>query len=90
MLLQAQCDYTNVLAHEYERWKTPEARGQPDQIETILSFHEAIAESVNQVADRYRTLQPLVVAAGDAVGGLNLEGRASEPSQWKRLPWRRH
>jgi hypothetical protein len=74
LVLQAQCEYTNALVDQYMKWKTPEARGQPDQIETLLSFHESISESLHTVAGRLNDLHPLVVAAGQRVGGLNLEG----------------
>jgi hypothetical protein len=73
-VLQAQCEYTNDLVDQYMKWKTPEARGQPDQIETLWSFHESISESLHAVAGRLNDLRPLVVAAGQRVGGLNLEG----------------
>jgi hypothetical protein len=85
LLLQTQCEYTNALVREYQRWKSPEARGQPDQISTILSFHESIMESVNSVAERCTELQPLVVAAGETVGGLELYGPPPRPSRWMRL-----
>lgn len=85
VVLQMQCEYTNALTAEHQKWKTPEARGQPDQIETILSFHESIMESVTAVANRCNELQPLVRAAGETVGGLSLEGAPQRPSRWKRL-----
>jgi hypothetical protein len=72
--LQYQCDYTNALAAEQQKWKTPSARGQPDQIETILSFHPAIRESVAAVIERCERLRNAIRAAGEQVGGLNLEG----------------
>ena len=75
MVLQAQCAYTNAVVDEYMKWKTPAARGQHDQLETILSFHESLMESMNSVAERLRELQPMVLAAGEQVGGLNLERR---------------
>jgi hypothetical protein len=91
LVLQTQCEYTNALTAEHQKWKTPEARGQPDQIETILSFHESIMESVNAVANRCNDVIPLVHAAGETVGGLNLEGPQQRPSRWKRItqrvPW---
>ena len=83
--LQTQCGYSNALADEHQRWKTPEARGQPDQIETILSFHISIMESVNATVDVCTKVQPLIVEAGDAVGGLNLAGPPRRPSASQRL-----
>ncbi len=73
-LLQTQCQYTNALTDEYQRWKIPGSSNEPDQIETILSFHDSIAESVTTVVTRCEELRPLLRAAGESVGGLNLEG----------------
>jgi hypothetical protein len=81
MVLQEQCMYSNALAEEQQKWKAPSAQGLPNQMEIIISFHEAIMESVNTTLRRCATLQPLVVAAGDAVGGLNLAGRIKPPDE---------
>jgi hypothetical protein len=75
--LQVQCTYTNALAHEQQRWKTPAASERRDQAETIASFHPAILESVNVVIERCDRLAPALRTAGERVGGLNLEGRPS-------------
>jgi hypothetical protein len=86
LTLQVQCEYSNALAAEYQKWKTPEARGQPDQLETILSFHEGIIESANTVAKHCNVVIPLVHAAGELVGGLNLEGPVEHPAALERTP----
>jgi hypothetical protein len=89
LMLQMQCEYANSVAEEHQKWKTPDARGQPDQIDIIVSFHESIMESVNAVAAHCRELQPLVMAAGEKLGGLNLEGPiAREARRWKRTTQR--
>jgi hypothetical protein len=85
VLLQAQCEYANALAQEYQRWKTPEARGQPDQVETIWSFHGSVHEAVTLVANRCNDLTEFVRAAGEAVGGLNLEGPPQRRSRLGRI-----
>ena len=72
--LQAQCAYTNLLAAEQQKWKGPAARGQEDQFETIASFQPAIIESVTTVVERCDRLAPALRAAGEKVGGLNLQG----------------
>ncbi len=74
MRLQVQCAYTNALAHEQQEWKTPAAGGRADQAETIASLHPAILESVSVVIERCDRLAPALRAAGEKVGGLNLEG----------------
>lgn len=78
-------DNSNALADEHQKWKTPEGRGQPDQIEIILSFHTSIMESVNAAVDLCTKVQPLIVEAGDAVGGLNLAGPPLRASPWQQL-----
>jgi hypothetical protein len=72
--LQVQCAYTNALADEQQKWKTPDARDQPDLLEAILSFHPAVLESVGTVVGRCDRLAPILRSAGEAVGGLNLHG----------------
>jgi hypothetical protein len=47
--LQVQCAYSNALADEQMKWKTPAAHGQPDQLHTIADFHPAIIESRNSI-----------------------------------------
>jgi hypothetical protein len=84
-VLEHQCGYSNALADSQEKWKTPDARGQRDQIETIVSFHEAIMESTNKIIDQCGKLQPVIVEAGETVGGLNLAGPPPRPSRWQRL-----
>lgn len=74
VLLQTQCQYTNALTDQYQMWKLPGSRQEPDLIETILSFHNSINESVTTVVARCEELKPLLRAAGESVGGLNLEG----------------
>lgn len=74
VLLQAQCQYTNDLTDQYQAWKLPGSRQEPDQVETIVSFHDSIAESVTTVVTKCEELRPLLRAAGQSVGGLNLEG----------------
>lgn len=75
--LQAQCTYTNQVADEQRKWKSPTARDQPDQLDTIISFHPAIEESVVAVVERCDKLIPALQAAGKKVGGLNLQGAAA-------------
>jgi hypothetical protein len=77
MRLRAQCAYTNALADEQYKWKTPAARQQADQLETIVSFHPAILESVGTVVERCDRLAPAIRAAGEKMGGLNLHGKPS-------------
>jgi hypothetical protein len=80
--LVTQCAYTNDLADAQMVWKTPAARGQADQVETIASFHVSIMESVKAVVERAERLRLAVRAAGATVGGLNLGGPpGSSPSQ---------
>lgn len=66
VLLQAQCQYTNALTDQYQAWKQPGSRQEPDQIETIVSFHESIAESVGTVVNRCEELRPLLTGRSRA------------------------
>ncbi len=70
--LQTQCIYTNQLADELMKWKSPAARELDDQLQVIVDFHDPLGESVTQVIHRCDDLLPRLKAAGDKVGGLNL------------------
>jgi len=50
--LQTQCAFMNTLAEEQRRWKAPDARGQPDQLEVIVQFHAPLGEAITAVIDR--------------------------------------
>lgn len=71
--LQTQCAYMNSLAEEHQRWKSPSARGQPDQLEVILQFHAPLEEAITAVIDRCDRLLPVLDAAAKKVGGLGLK-----------------
>jgi hypothetical protein len=71
--LQTQCAYMNRLAEEHQRWKSPSARSQPDQLEVILQFHAPLEETITAVIDRCDRLFPVIDAAGKKVGGLDLK-----------------
>lgn len=71
--LQTQCAFMNQLATEQGRWKSPAARGQPDQQEVIVEFHAPLEEAITGVVNRCSRLLPVLVAAGEKVGGLDLK-----------------
>jgi hypothetical protein len=71
--LQTHCAFMNALAEEQRRWKSPDARGQPDQLEVIVQFHAPLEEAITAVIDRCNRLLPALDAAGQKVGGLDLK-----------------
>jgi hypothetical protein len=77
--LQTQCAFMNRLAEEQQRWKSPGAQGQSDQLDVIVQFHEPLGEAVTAVAGRCSRLLRTLDAAGRRVGGLDL--KKIEPGQ---------
>jgi hypothetical protein len=71
--LQTHCAFMNALAEEQRRWTSPDARGQPDQLEVIVQFHAPLEEAITAVIDRCNRLLPALDAAGQKVGGLDLK-----------------
>lgn len=71
--LQTQCAFMNQLATEQQRWKSPAARGQPDQHEVIVEFHGPLEEAITAVTSRCNRLLAVLVAAGEKLGGLDLK-----------------
>lgn len=78
--LQAQCDFMNKLAEEQQRWKSPAARGQEDQLEVIVQFHGPLGETISSIAERCGHLLSTLERAGEKVGGLDVK-RVQEPTQ---------
>ena len=70
--LQMHCDFMNRLADEHQRWKSPSARGQDDQLEVIVQFHTSLGEAVTAVVDRATRMLETLEGVADKVGGLDL------------------
>lgn len=71
--LQTQCVFTNQVADEHRKWRSPAARDAPDQLEIIRNFHPIIGETLQNVIRRCDELMPTLETAAKGIGGLALK-----------------
>jgi hypothetical protein len=77
--LQTQCAFMNRLAEEHQRWKSPEARRQADQLEVIIGFHAPLEEAIRAVIRRCDCLVATLEASAQTLGGLQLRRGEAAP-----------